>query len=278
MKSLSTIVADIYALLESGKAKLDTVKLSEMLAFRIGEKSGSGPALRMSNIGEKCMRKLWYRANLPEVAEAVPGHTRLKFLTGDIKEELTLSLSEQAGHEVLARGETVEFEGVKGHVDAIIDGTIIDVKSANSRSMEKFRRHYLEWDDPFGYLDQISLYAQALEGDHRVRSPSEVAFIAVDKELGHIVLDIYPIRQRDWKSVISSIRKVLTEPEPKRYWLDDPDGKSGNRQLPMPCRYCEFKEHCWRDANSGQGLKKFIYSHGPRWLTKVMRTPNVEAV
>ena len=277
MKNINTLVADIYALLESGKAKIDTGRLAEMLSRRVGEKSGGGDTLRMSNIGEKCMRKLWYRANQPDTQAPVPGFTRLKFITGDIKEEIILSLAEQSGHEVLARGEEVTFEGVKGHVDAIIDGVVVDVKSANSRSMEKFRRNSLGRIDPFGYLDQIGLYSKALEGDPRVRITGEVAFLAADKELGHVVLDKYRTPQKPWADIIKRIKASMDSPEPpRRAYMDEPDGKSGNRQLCMECRYCDYKDECWKDANKGQGLRKYIYASGPKWLTRVMKDPNVQ--
>lgn len=275
MSNLSTLVSDIYKLLESGKARIDSANLGVLIAGRLAQASG-GPALRMSSAGEKCIRKLWFRENRPEEAEPLPGPTRLKFITGDIKEELILSLAEQAGHTVEARQEEVELEGVKGHVDGIIDGVIIDVKSANSRSMEKFRKHTLERDDPFGYVDQISLYAEALKGDKRVRDPSRVAFIAADKELGHIVIDTYEPRKRDWKAVIQGIKDALRKSEPPdRYYSDEAEGASGNRGLCVQCRYCEFKQVCWADANGGKGLRKFLYSYGPKWLTKVVRTPDV---
>lgn len=274
-KSINTLVQDIYSLLERGAAKIDSANLGKMISSRLSESKG-GPALRMSNAGEKCTRKLWYRQNSPEKAEPIPGPTRLKFMTGDIKEELILSLAEQAEHKVEARQEEVEFDGVFGHIDAIIDGVLVDVKSANSRSMEKFRRHQLEWNDPFGYVDQISLYAAALKDDPRLKVKNEVAFLAADKELGHIVLDKYRIHDRPWKDILSGIKEEIAKPEPpKRAYSDVPDGASGNRQLDMPCRYCDFKEVCWADANGGSGLRKFIYSYGPKWLTKIVKEPNV---
>lgn len=278
MKSITTLIPDIYALLEKGAAKIDARRLSTMLASRLLEVKG-GPALRMSSAGEKCVRKLWFRQNRPNTAEPLPGPTVLKFMTGDIKEELILSLAEQTDHKVEGRQEEVEYEGVKGHIDAIIDGVVVDVKSANSRSMEKFRRHSLGWNDPFGYLDQIGLYAEALKDDPRVTVKGQVAFLAADKELGHLVLDVYPKHDRPWKQILKGIKDELTKPDPPdRYYSDRPDGSSGNRALPMECTYCAFKEECWRDSNSGKGLRKFIYANGPKWLTRVMRQPDVKEV
>lgn len=53
------------------------------------------------------------------------------------------------------------------------------------------------------------------------------------------------------------------------------DGAYGNRKLGVECSYCPFKVDCWQDVNDGSGLRKFIYSSGPRWLTVVKKEPNV---
>jgi hypothetical protein len=278
MKNLDTLVQDIYAILETGKVKVDGVNLGSMISSRLSE-TKSGPALRMSNAGEKCVRKLWFRQNQPASADTLPGPTRLKFLIGDIHGLVIPQLAEQAGHKVEALEEEVKFEGVVGHVDAIIDGTLIDVKSANSRSMEKFRKHTLERDDPFGYLDQISLYAMALEGDGRISKPSEVAFVAADKELGHIVVDKYTIKPKPWSDIIRKIKDALARPSPPdRYYSDEADGASGNRGLCLQCRYCEYKQTCWADSNGGKGLRGFLYAGGIKWLTAVRRTPDVKEI
>ena len=75
----------------------------------------------------------------------------------------------------------MEIEGVKGHQDSLIDGVLVDCKSASGRSFEKFKNHNLIHDDPFGYVDQVSAYAQANGLD-------EAAFLAIDKSTGEICL------------------------------------------------------------------------------------------
>lgn len=278
LKNISTLVKDIYEVLETGRAKLDAVRLGEMIASRLAPGEG-GPALRMSNLGEKCWRKLWYRQNQPSTAEPLLGPTLLKFNQGDVAEEMILSLSEQAGHTVEGRQDAVELHGVVGHIDAIIDGILVDVKSANSRGMDKFKNHTLETEDPFGYLTQLSAYAEALKDDPRLKIKKEVAFLAFDKELGHLVLDRYKVKQVDWPKKIAELRDMLAEETPpKRAYIPKPDGASGNMQIPMECSYCQFKTECYKDSNNGRGLRKFIYSTGPRWLTSVMREPNVPEV
>ncbi len=279
MKSISTLIPDIYSLLSKGEIKIDAQRLGNMISKRLEDhsKGSNGPTLRMSSLGEKCLRKLWMRENKPEKAEPLAPHTILSFLIGDIFEEVILSLAEATDHTVELRQETVELEGVVGHIDGIIDGTLVDVKSANARSIDKFKNHRLEQDDPFGYMDQISAYVEALQGNPSLKIRGEAAFLAADKELGHLVIDRYKKRERNWREHIQRIRDTITQAfPPKRPYFPEPDGKSGNMQLPLPCRYCQFKKECWKDANAGRGLRKFIYSSGPRWLTHVERTPDVQ--
>lgn len=271
MKSISTLVSDIYKLLEDNKAVIDADRLAKVIAARLAQ-SGKSDVLRMSKLGEKCERKLWYQANMPEVAEKLPGHTLLKFLIGDIHEEIILSLAEAAGHDVKGRQDEVSIDGVLGHRDAIIDGVLVDVKSANSRGMEKFRTHSVVEDDPFGYHDQLQAYLAASQDDVQVKG--EAAFLASDKELGHLVLDKYKKKDIDWKAKIQRLRAILAEKNPpKRAYDVVPEGKSGNLKIPMECSYCQFKNECYKNSNGGKGLRKFFYSKGPVWFTHIEKEP-----
>lgn len=275
MPTLSTLVNDIYQVIEKGLAKdaIDTTKLAEMISARLSEEGGGG-ALRASNIGSPCDRKLWYTVNTPENAEPFPAHVRLKFIIGDIIEEVLLSIVEATDHVVTGRQGVIEIDGIKGHRDAIIDGVVVDVKSANSRSFDKFKFHKLEHDDPFGYIDQLGMYIEGSKDDPTVTDTSKGAFLAVDKELGHVVLDEYKTPKKDYHELVKSKKQVVsaTRPPPRSY---DPvaDGKSGNMVLPVTCRYCAFKEPCWADVNGGAGLRKIVYANGPRWFTKIVKEP-----
>jgi hypothetical protein len=274
LATLDTLVQDIYALLESGKFDLDSDKLAKMIAFKLSENQDKA-SLRMSNFGTPCERKLWYTVNMPDQAEPLKGNALLKFLTGHILEEVILSLAEQAGHSVEAQQETVEVEGVVGHIDAIVDGVVIDVKSANARSFTKFRDHELATNDPFGYIDQLELYHHALQADERVRGPGkrEAAFIAVDKELGHVVVDKYQVQERDWEKEVQEKKVMLASSEPPpRGFFPEPHNKSGNLKLPTPCAYCPFKKTCY------PGLRTFIYASGPVYMTRVTKEPDVREV
>ena len=276
MSKIETLVQDIYGLLGSDKevSKKDISSLADSLAVHITnalKKRDLSRGLRASNLGTACDRKSWYNSNSPELAEDVEPWVKLKFLFGHIHEELVLFLAEQAGHNVSFRQQNINIEDVEGHTDGVIDGVVIDVKSANSRGMDKFRKHKLEEDDPFGYMAQIDFYYTGFGAIEK-----EVAFIACDKEMGHIVLDRYKRTADDIDRLLKLIehkKKVVALPEPPpRGFAPELDGKSGNMKLGLTCKYCEFKNTCY------PLLRTFLYSDGPRFLTHVVKEPDVKEI
>jgi hypothetical protein len=275
LAELRTIVEDIYNLF-TGKPKFhpDRIKgFAEALANKIQERmeeEQGKPALRMSQLGTKCDRQLWYKINVPGLAEALPPEARIKFLFGDILEEFLLFLAEEAGHEVVGRQDTLSIEGVKGHRDAIIDGTLVDAKSASSYSYTKFDNHLTWEDDSFGYIDQLGGYLEAGKDDPLQSNKDEAAFLVIDKTLGKITLDIHPKRDVDYKEKVREKKAIVNQNvAPPRAFFDKPEGKSGNRKLGIECSYCSFKQTCW------PALRTFYYSKGPVYLTHVEREPKV---
>lgn len=275
-KSLDTLVQDIYALFtephefSEGNVEEFGKRLATHISNRITDEKRSN-TLRMSNIGTRCDRKLWYTVNKPEAAEALPPEVRFKFLYGDILEELVLFLAKEAGHEVTGTQGSLEINGVKGHRDAVVDGVVVDVKSASSYSFKKFDDHLTEDNDAFGYLDQLGAYLYASQDDPEVLHKDRAAFIAVDKTLGHITVDVQPNTYKDYSKLVESKKQLVQlKVPPPRAFSDEPDGKSGNRKLGTECSYCNFKKECW------PGLQTFFYSNGPRFLTVVAREPDVK--
>lgn len=249
--------------------------LSDLLANRLREqKLGTRRkfTLRMSNIG-KGARQLWYESRY-EPNETLAPHTLVKFMFGDILETLVLFLARVGGHNVSSEQAEVDVNGIKGHIDADIDGVTVDVKSASTFSFRKFANGTLADDDPFGYVDQLAGYCKGRDTDG--------AFIAIDKQNGHIAY--LPYAKEDLAGIniedrIDYLKAVLeSDVEPVRCYQDEPDGESGNRKLGVNCSYCAFKDRCWAEANDGVGLRTFLYSNGPRYLTNVEREPKVMEV
>lgn len=281
-KHPSTLPEDIYRILsddvdhEVNERNVEWAGeiFKDLLRTRLSkrEQLSGEDVLRFSTIGKKD-RQLWYMANMPEKAEKLSGKIKLKFLIGDLWEVLLLFLAKEAGHEVTDAQMEVEEDGVTGHIDAKIDGVLVDVKSASSYSFEKFKSGGHLFDDPFGYIPQLAGYA------HKTGC-KEAGWLVADKVHGaieYVGLDSAYIRANDPKRRIEELRRVLAdETPPSRCYEDQAEGKSGNRKLGIGCSYCPFREECWKDSNGGKGLRKFFYARGPVWLTQVKKEPKVD--
>lgn len=274
MSNLDSLVSDVYKLLES--RKLSDSSLVEKYSKMVGEVLGGRfkddlrvPSLRMSNIGRP-LRQLWYELNGYK-GEEISGKTLLKFAYGDSTESLLVFLSEAAGHVVERLQEEVEVDGIKGHIDCVIDGVLVDIKSCSAYSFRKFQDGslLLPGNDPFGYVAQLSGYAHALN--------LPAAWIAFDKQSGEICVLHLPKENIDELNVparISLVRTTCSQSEPpSRCYEDEPYQKSGNLKLSVGCSYCNHKFECHKDSNDGRGLRVFQYSTGPIFLTKVVKEP-----
>lgn len=276
-KNIETIVDDIYKVFNGehvcSKENLEALskRIAEKIQYAIERPKNTGKGrLVFSNIGTPCTRKLWYIVNSPEVAKELKPNVKIKFVFGDILEELLLFLAAEAGHDVRGQQKTLEINGVRGKRDAIIDGRLVDVKSASSPSFEKFKRHDLIGNDSFGYIDQLGAYLQASNDESNLQDKDIASFLVIDKQHGHITLDTYPAPDKDYVQDIESKKQIVAqENPPERTIPDEPIGKSGNRGLGTVCSYCDFKYTCWPN------LRTFIYSSGPEFLTHVERLPKV---
>ena len=234
--------------------------------------------LRMSSIGQPCERKLWYEINDKSLkASAHEPSDHLRFLYGHILEDFLLALAEAAGHKVEGRQTKMDIKGIKGHRDCVIDGVTVDVKTASPFGFKKFEKNLLEWEDPFGYLVQLSSYVYAAKDDPLVSDKKGGAFLVIDKVHGTLCLDYYDFEEtfhlEDTEELFESRMKMVKEPSPPpRGYPTEPDGKSGNRKLGFNCSYCAFKKDCY------PGLRTFKYSYGNIHLTEVVKKPRVEEI
>lgn len=276
---IENLPSDIYKLLEEGLSESSPVleefgkRIAEMMKTRLVREERK-PSLRMSNIGSPCSRKLWFEINQPETREKLDGKTLLKFLYGDLIEEIVLLLAELSGHDVKGRQDKMSLAGIEGHRDAVIDGYTVDVKSASSFSYKKFKDKTLDQDDPFGYMIQLQSYMASAQDDETVTNKDKGYFIAVNKEDGDICT--LPIKAEKLEILTEGFEKrkakvALSEP-PKRPFDPVKDGESGNEKLPTVCSYCSVKKACHPN------LRVFDYAGKPRYLTTVKRVPNVPEI
>lgn len=268
-KTIDTLVKDIYSYLggypEVSKEAIDELafNLSQVITDKL--QHYRKPALSMSCIGHP-VRKLNLSLQQPS---SLSGKDRLKFLYGDIIETLVLWLAKQAGHSVTEQQKEVELDGVKGHIDAVIDGSLIDLKSCSPYSYKKFSEGTLPHNDPFGYLAQISSYKTCT-------GLSRAGFLAVDKVSGDMCVyepdpDFYLPNPH---VIIANARTAIAKPFKDLPLCEEPvpHGKSGNMKLSTGCRLCSFRDKCYPN------LTPIKYSTGTEYFTVIKKQPRVKAV
>jgi hypothetical protein len=296
VKKIDSLVFDIHQYLkgnfshEGGGASVATeervVTLAKNIANHTLDLSAQRPVvpkdstdrmIRMSELGEPCLRKLtykWYHPHRGLPPFALPNEATLpvKFLLGDYVEEVALFLAGEAGHDVTDRQETVEIRvpGVSwyalGHTDATIDGHVIDVKSASDFAFNKYKREGMSLEnDSFGYRFQIDGYATA-------KGTSNRGFLFVNKHDGELLL-----LDRSNEPLIDIETRIKDIGQTMSQYIDEGDGpdrlplsdykKTSEKKLCTVCSYCQFKHHCW--SGPGVNLEGWVVSGRPQWFVNL---------
>lgn len=296
MKTVDTLVDDINEVIQ-GNGGWDN-NVTEFLSKSIADVCDKrfGPhqeereaVISPSMIGTQCDREIWYKTNLRGEGEPLSPEALGTFFYGDILEQIVISLAIAAGHKVECIQEPIEIYGMKGTSDVVIDGMVVDVKSASNYGFEKFKNGWLkgytkntrsgevkvprEEADSFGYLSQLSSYLAAYQDDDRVTYKDKAAFLAVRKERFQLALDVYDLTEElaGKKEEIERARAISEGELPQQRLPAVPHGKE-NYKLGTKCSYCAFKQLCW------PGLRTFIYSSGPVFMTHVGKEPDVPEV
>lgn len=272
-KEIYTLIPDIKEMVKEGvdvsQNLLDTFGENVKKALKEGLAKGckkAGKHLRMSNIGTP-QRKLWYIMNDYEGSEPSPEQL-LSFTFGYIIEEYMLLLAQAAGHKVTNQQKEVELDGVVGHQDCEIDDVIIDVKGMSAYGFDKFESGRVLREDSFGYIPQISAYAQAQGKDL-------AGFLVFDKQRGRMTMLLLDGGDMvDAKKKIKAAREaMLKDTPPERCYKPIAAGTSGNEILSKNCMWCPFHKTCWADANEGKGLRHFKYADGIKSFVKIVKKP-----
>lgn len=228
--------------------------------------------LRMSNIG-KPARRLWFDKQTEAENRRLDPSLFVKFLYGHLLEEVILFLVRMSGRKVTDEQKEIDIEGIKGHMDCKIDGTVVDVKSASNFSFSKFKKGLLREDDPFGYIAQLSAYEEAEQS-------TDAGFLVINKETGELCF--HQPDELDKPNVKNHIRELkkkldLNTP-PDLCYSPIPEGKAGNMRIAKNCMYCPYKKECFKDSNNGKGLRAFRYAKGLTYFTEVKNEPKVDEV
>lgn len=270
---IETLIKDIYTTIQKKDGWFEPLAAdyAASVTRRLTEKLGvkqERRGLRLSKMGPKCPRALWYETHHPELAERLPPQAEVKYTYGHMIEALAIMLAKASGHSVTGEQDAVEVDGIVGHRDCIIDGHVVDVKSANSRSFDKFKNRTLAQEDHFGYLDQLDGYLLGSHLDPLVEHKTVGFLLAVDKELGHMVLYRHELRENSIRERIRKHKEICGFSEPPSCECGVvKHGESGNYKLNVKASYGSHKYCCFPN------LRTFLYSGGPVYFTKVLSRP-----
>lgn len=286
IKTIDTLVEDIHTVLRDGVDVSDEVcesfatKIAVMLQDRLQPREERKGTLRMSAMG-KPDRQLYYEVNSKDKALPLDQDAYMKFIMGDLVEELLIMLTKLAGHKVEGEQTELMIEGVKGHRDLVIDGMTVDTKSASPFGFDKFVAGLTEDKDSFGYISQMNSYIEAAQDDPVVTDKERGAFLVMQKVTGALTLDIHT-KSRDVAAQFRRQKEVVKGPLPERCFEPVEDGytnpktkqfmPNGNLKLPMNCSYCAFKHECH------EGIRTFQGKGFPKYLTKVVKLPKMEEI
>jgi len=282
MPELKNVVPDIYKLLDNLNNGVDITEHFaphlDMFAANMKEavehwsvvqhKTG----LRMSNIGRPD-RRHWMDKNFPEVKEDLTAVKQINFLYGHILEQVLLLLVRAAGHTVENEQGKVEVEGIKGSMDSVIDGEVVDAKSASSFAFRKFVNGTLGDDDPFGYMAQLAGYEEGY-------GTNEGGFLVINKENGALCLHVpEDLDKPNASGRIIHLKEVIEAKEPPELCYEPiKHGEGGNMTVSRQCGWCPHKFECFKDYNEGAGLRSFQYKQGVEYFTKVVKEPRVQEI
>ena len=276
MKTVDTLVVDVEKLftnISKGKElKMPKKKVAKLMVgleevlHQWATPRGQSTGLRMSNVGRP-NRQLWYDVNTDATAEELGPDVMFRFLYGHVVEELLLFFVDLAGHKVEMQQAEVDVCGLKGHIDSVIDGVVIDIKTASDFSFKKFKDGKLAENDPFGYLAQLAGY------EHGLKKQGGGFFVA-NKSTGELCL-FRPddLELPNIETRINNVREELKQDVPPTRCHPTIDkGKGGNEGLHSSCKWCSHKVACNPTA------RVFRYATNDEFLTKVVVTPRVDEV
>jgi len=197
MKKIDTLIDDMESVIYGlgGWTRSIALNLGQNIGIsaskRFSKPQEPRGYLSLSSVGTPCRRKLWYKVNKPELGDRLSANLLLRFFYGDMIEELILAIVRASGHKLEGSQDKLTVHGIRGHRDCVIDGMTVDVKSCSSYAFKKFKDGTLRDNDAFGYISQLSSYVYAGKDDPLVTNKTHGAFLAVDKQNGHVCLDVY---------------------------------------------------------------------------------------
>jgi len=188
--------------------------------------------LGLSEIGHKCPRWLWYaHHNTP--SKPIEGRIIRLFRTGNIIEDAIISDLESIGIEVTDRQREVEIVNgdivLKGHIDGIINGQLLEIKSAAEKYFKQLLKvGYEKWNPK--YKAQAHVYMVLCE-------LTECIVIVENKNDSTLYIETLKL-DRDYvtKLLIDVFAAITSQQPPERICPDASWYKS---------KFCKYQDVCF---------------------------------
>ena len=265
MKTINTVVQDVYNLMDSKEYTGDLNKVAKTIGEEVTEAVVNAltprevkKGLRMSGIG-KCERAQWYDQHDYE-QEPISGQVYLTFLQGHILEAVLLGLVELSGHEVTGKQGKHTIADINGSQDCVIDGELVDVKTASNWSFtNKFKEDGID-EDSFGYIKQLSAYGKGEDRDTGY-------FLAFNKNNSTLKLCEQKL-EKDVDTFIVDLKAKMEQKEPPMRLanatkVENHRAGGCSVKLNMTCAFCGFKKDCFPDLTVKQSGNFTNYYDGP---------------
>jgi len=246
--------------------------------------------IRMSGLGRPVCQQILDKQG---VEETMSYNTLFRFLFGDITEAIVMLIMKEAGVDIVdyQRPVSLDLDGVtiNGTLDVIIRDEsgvekVWDIKSASDYAYKsKFTGFEgyegIKKDDPFGYVMQGFLYAEATGMPFG-------GWIVVNKSSGEVAcVDVPDWCQEDKEEYLEEAKrrvKLLTGPSVKPF-KPFPDTfetykrkgeviRTGNKVLSKECNLCGFRHHCWPNAELHSKVTSAAKNPPKVWYTRLKKT------
>lgn len=208
----------------SESASIDFVHMMKR-QFEIRQKESK--SLRISGLGKPAV--LQALSWLGHEQESVSFQSKMRFFDGDVFEAQIVALAKSIGINITDDQLEVRFEGVKGHVDGIFEGKLVEIKTANDNFFKAVQRTPLALEDR-GYLTQAGCYCAGL-------GLEDYLFLLKNKNTG----ELFEVEGKPDRELVSRAGRVIHKIQGMKNAEDILAPESGIR-APVPVKEFYKKE------------------------------------
>ena len=209
--------------------------------------------LGASSIGDECSRKIQYRyLNYPQdEGSGFSAKTLRIFEFGHYIEDYAAMWLRDAGFDLRTEdkmgqqfGFSIADDEIKGHIDGVICGGDVSMgypclwenKSANDQKWKAFQRMGVAKANPV-YATQIALYQAYME-----LTEHPALFTVVNKNTSEVYYELVPFDMELAQSASDKAVNILTAAK-----AGDILPRIAQTRDFYLCKFCEFRETCWRN-------------------------------